>query len=94
MPANGFYEWPNKQATLISFADDRLFCFAGLMSGNEVTMLTCAPNDFMRPIHHRMPVILHPDHYTRWLASSASMEELTSIIRPRPWIDMVAAPAG
>ena len=63
IPADGFYEWPNKQPTLIHFADDRLFCFAGLWSGNAMTMITCVPNDFMRPVHHRMPVILRDIDY-------------------------------
>jgi putative SOS response-associated peptidase YedK len=57
IPADGFYEWPNKRQTLIHFSDDRPFCFAGLWLDNTMTMVTCAPNEFMRPIHHRMPVI-------------------------------------
>ncbi len=58
IPADGFYEWPNKQPTLIHYSDDRLFCFAGLWLANTMTMITCPPNNFMRPIHHRMPAIL------------------------------------
>jgi putative SOS response-associated peptidase YedK len=94
MPADGFYEWPGKKAALIRFADERVFCFAGLCSGNQVTMLTCAPNEFMQPIHHRMPVILESDQWDRWLNPQATSEELKSIISPRPWSDVVATPAG
>ncbi len=94
MPADGFYEWPNKRATLIHCNDDRLFCFAGLCKGSEVTMLTCAPNDFMRPIHHRMPVILRADDYARWLNPHAAVADLMEIIASRPWTDMIATPAG
>ena len=40
MPADGFYEWPKKQPTLIHFKDDRPFCFAGLWLHDTVTMIT------------------------------------------------------
>lgn len=31
------------------------------------TIIVTHANDFMKPIHHRMPVILSPDEYSRWL---------------------------
>ena len=31
-------------------------------------VLTCAPNDMIATIHDRMPVILHPEDYKRWLS--------------------------
>ena len=31
-------------------------------------MLTCPPNEMIATIHDRMPVVLHPEHYTRWLS--------------------------
>ncbi len=43
IPADGFYEWPNKQPTLIHFSDDRLFCFAGLWFGRH------DDDDYLRP---------------------------------------------
>ncbi|MDP9100181.1 MAG: SOS response-associated peptidase [Verrucomicrobiota bacterium] len=88
IPADGFYEWPNKQPTLIHFADDRLFCFAGLWSGNAMTMITCAPNDFMRPIHHRMPAILRDDDYAAWLDPQSPRNVLQSLIATRDWEEM------
>jgi SOS response associated peptidase (SRAP) len=36
--ADGFYEWSNKQLTLIHFRDDRLFCFAGLWLDGTMTI--------------------------------------------------------
>jgi putative SOS response-associated peptidase YedK len=88
IPADGFYEWPNKQPTLIHFADDRLFCFAGLWSGNAMTMITCAPNDFMRPIHHRMPAILRDEDCAAWLDPQSPTTELQSLIATRNWEGM------
>jgi putative SOS response-associated peptidase YedK len=88
IPADGFYEWPNKLPTLIHFADDRLFCFAGLWSGKAMTMITCAPNDFMRPIHHRMPAILRDEDYAAWLNPQSPTTELQSLIATRNWEGM------
>ncbi|MGV3486650.1 MAG: SOS response-associated peptidase [Planctomycetaceae bacterium] len=31
------------------------------------TILTTAANHAMRPIHDRMPVVIEPEHYARWL---------------------------
>jgi putative SOS response-associated peptidase YedK len=92
IPADGFYEWPNKQPTLIHFPDDRLFCFAGLWLDGTMTMITCAPNEFMRPIHHRMPAILRDVDYARWLNPQLSGESLQCLIHTRPWQEMQADP--
>ena len=88
IPADGFYEWPNKQPTLIHFPDDRLFCFAGLWLDGTMTMITCAPNDFMRPIHHRMPAILRDEDYAAWLDPQSPTTELQSLIATRNWEGM------
>lgn len=94
MPADGFYEWPDKKKTLIHFPDNHLFCFAGLWQDNEVTMLTCAPNRFMEPIHHRMPVILWPEDYDHWLRPETPPRELKAMTLPREWKGMTTTPAG
>ncbi|MFN8562812.1 MAG: SOS response-associated peptidase family protein [Anaerolineae bacterium] len=53
-----------------------MFAFAGLWEvwhssdGSELrtfTIITTDANDFMRPIHDRMPVILHKSDYDLWL---------------------------
>jgi putative SOS response-associated peptidase YedK len=92
IPADGFYERPNKQPTLIYFPDDRRFCFAGLWSGNAMTMITCAPNDFMRLIHHRMPAILRDEDCAAWLDPQSPATELQSLIATRNWEGMQTAP--
>jgi putative SOS response-associated peptidase YedK len=94
IPADGFYEWPNKQPTLIHFPDDRLFYFAGLWLDGTMTMITCAPNDFMRPIHHRMPAILRDIDYAAWLNPRSPTTQLQSLIAMRNWegMSIVAIP--
>ena len=47
-------------------------------------MLTTGPNDFMRPIHERMPVILQPDDYDRWLDPAVPAHDATSLLCPAP----------
>jgi putative SOS response-associated peptidase YedK len=88
IPADGFYEWPNKQPTLIHFPDDRLFYFAGLWLDGMMTMITSAPNDFMRPIHHRMPAILRDEDYASWLDPQSPRNVLESLIATRNWDGM------
>src|ERR1700730_3785715 len=69
--ADGFYEWKRegrkKHPCLIRRHDRHPFAFAGLWSswrdpeGNELdtfTILTTDANDFIPPLHDRMPVIL------------------------------------
>jgi putative SOS response-associated peptidase YedK len=81
IPANGFYEWMpgadgRKQPVLIAMKDGGVFAFAGLyerwLTGDgepldSCTILTTEANDLLRAVHDRMPVIVPPDQYARWL---------------------------
>ena len=80
IPADGFYEWKTtgegKRPVRIVFEDGRVFCMAGLYDtwlnaeGEKVhscTIITTAANDLIKPVHHRMPVILHPEEEELWL---------------------------
>ena len=82
MPADGFYEWQKveggKQPMLIRLRSREPFGFAGLWEtwrGPEgpvetCTIVTTEPNAVTAPIHNRMPVILDPADYDRWLDPS------------------------
>ncbi len=79
--ADGFYEWdktnPKKKVPIrFSLSDDSLFAFAGLAdrwcgpTGEVIescSIITTEPNALVQPTHNRMPVILHPADYDRWL---------------------------
>ena len=80
IPTSGFFEWQatgakKKQPFCIRLADDKPFAFAGLWEcwhGTDGDVETCCilttdANELMRPIHDRMPVILDPQHFERWL---------------------------
>lgn len=80
--ADSFYEWKQtgdmRQPYRIQTEHRQLFAFAGLwerwQSADEVlftcTMLTKEANDFMRPLHHRMPIILPKEKETTWIQQS------------------------
>ncbi len=83
VPASGFYEWHRpadkskpKQPYWIRPADGSLVAFAGLMetwsdpNGSEIDsgcILTTESNPQIGNIHHRMPVVIRPDDFERWL---------------------------
>jgi putative SOS response-associated peptidase YedK len=95
VPADGFYEWRRdengKQAVWISRADRGPFAFAGIWAESpgrngaplhSCAIVTCEPNELVRPIHDRMPVILEPETEAAWLAPSAGVDELREALRP------------
>lgn len=78
VPATGFYEWVkdsegNRLPWYIRRADGAPLAFAGLWQGwgedgmRTCAIVTCAANAFMSRIHHRMPVILSPGDWGKWL---------------------------
>jgi len=105
VPTSGFYEWQKtpggKQPYLIGFEDGRPFSFAGLWeswkdqaSGETVesyTIITCPSNEVAARIHNRMPVIVDPSDFDRWLGASEPPAEL---LRPHPAAGMTAYPVG
>jgi putative SOS response-associated peptidase YedK len=78
----------------------RPFAFAGLWEtwespeGSPVrscTIITTTPNDALRAIHDRMPVILAPRDYGIWLSQAdAAPATLAPLLRPYPADDMEA----
>ena len=42
----------------------------------HATMMITEPNDFVRELHDRMPVILEPDQFEPWLSGEAGVEAL------------------
>lgn len=80
VPANGFFEWETrpdgKQPFYFTSPERPLLAFAGLWDhwrlpdGNVLvsyTIITTAPNDFVRRFHDRMPVVLDENDYGGWL---------------------------
>jgi len=96
VPADGFYEWqgtkPPKQPYFIHMKDDGLFAFAGLWERwkpdeaadpiDTFTIITTSPNDLMKPLHNRMPVILAQADYARWLDRNKSSDDVADLLKP------------
>jgi putative SOS response-associated peptidase YedK len=88
IPADGFYEWQKadgrKQPFYFKRKDGQPFAFAGLWErwerGGEpidtCTILTTEANELVHPVHERMPVILAPEDYARWLDPKVKQAEL------------------
>ena len=85
IPADGFYEWKrgvrSKQPFHFGMKDDLLFAFAGIWDRwrpaqgpmlESCAILTTGPNELLRDVHDRMPVILNPGQYQEWLDAPAS----------------------
>lgn len=96
IPADGFYEWlrdaRGKRPVWIERADGELFAFAGVWAAlpakdgsgvlQSCAIVTCPPNELVRPIHDRMPVILTPRNEAAWLEPEAEEEELLALLAP------------
>ncbi len=98
VPADGFYEWSGRGSErrpyLFQREDRCLLGLAGLYErwigeGGEVidscTILTTDANATLRPFHDRMPVILMPEDYGRWLdREKQAAGDVVSLLRPCP----------
>jgi putative SOS response-associated peptidase YedK len=106
IPASGFYEWRRmpsgrKAPYWISMKDKAPFALAGLWREladpktgelqDRYLVLTCNPNDFMAELHNRMPVIIDPADYNRWLSAAPPPLDL---LRPFPAERMTAYEIG
>jgi putative SOS response-associated peptidase YedK len=106
--ADGFYEWrpgkPRKQPYYIRMKEGKPFAFAGLWEHWEpegaepvdsCTIIVTTANDLVSQIHDRMPVILAPQDYDRWLDPDVrEAEKVISLLKPYPENEMEAYPVG
>lgn len=92
----------NKQPYAIAMADGSPFCLAAIWetwhdsaTGEDTRtfcVLTCEPNPLMATIHDRMPVILDPADYGRWL--SPDERDPRDLLKPFPAERMKMWPIG
>jgi putative SOS response-associated peptidase YedK len=100
IPADGFYEWrqdpEGKRPVWFSRPGEpgsALFAFAGIWARLErddaepltsCALITCEPNDLVRPVHDRMPVVLDPAVEATWIDPDAAVDDLLELLRPAP----------
>jgi len=115
VPADGFYEWKKldaktKQPYAFGMQDGKPFAFAGLWDAwkdpdggwlQSYSIITTEANELMAPVHNRMPVILKPTDYARWLARDPRSTQgkghgdlPIDLLRPFDAENMQAAPAN
>lgn len=107
IPADGFYEWKRegkgKRPFYIHRKDGRLIAFAGLWERwrddaghalDSCTIITTRPNELMRGIHDRMPAIIEPGAYERWLNPTVAAEDVTGLLEPVPAAELDAYEVG
>ncbi len=96
--ADGFFEWrrdgASKTPMLITLRSGLPFAFAGLWEhwrppeGDEIkscTIITTAADEFMSPIHDRMPVILGEKAWDAWLdPEPREPKDLLPLLASRP----------
>jgi putative SOS response-associated peptidase YedK len=104
--ANGFFEWArDKQPYAYALKSREPLAFAGLWENwkdpatqawlRSCTIITTSPNELVRPVHDRMPVILDPADYARWLGEvPADAPALNALLKPLPDDALVSWPVS
>ncbi|MFT3731582.1 MAG: SOS response-associated peptidase [Hyphomicrobium sp.] len=96
IPVTGFYEWTGKRSArqphLIRLKGQDLFALGGIWEtwlgadGSEIetmAILTTAANAEMSHIHERMPLIVEPHDFARWLdCRSGTVEGIADLLQP------------
>jgi putative SOS response-associated peptidase YedK len=105
IPMEFFFEWQKldskaKQPYAIALKNADLFAFAGLWktwrdkaSGKILEtyiIVTTDPNELMERLHDRMPAILDPKDYERWLGPAEPSHLPVDLLRPHLAEDMKA----
>ena len=101
-PRGKAHKAPRKQPYLFRMKNDRPFAFAGLWDtwwrdGEKLesfTILTTSPNELVAPVHDRMPVIIVPEDYARWLDPERNATDVQDLLRPYAAGEMEAIPVS
>ena len=111
IPADGFYEWKgekgDKQPYYITVPSGKPFAFAGLWETwtdkendeesvyKSCTIITTEASEPLSSIHHRMPAILDPEFYEKWLNEKIqNPKNLEIILRDGLIHDMIYYPVS
>ncbi len=106
IPASGFFEWKKeggaKQPYYIYQKNGQPFSLAGLWErwekGEEplesCTILTTGPNTLIASLHDRMPVIISPGDFEKWLDPQTGSAELLHLLKSYPPEEMAAHPVS
>ena len=86
IPASGYYEWDAGKHKYFFQLPGKPIYLAGVYDNCEGTncfvILTTAPNETVKDIHDRMPLILNHDQVRPWLTDAQSALGLLTIVPP------------
>jgi putative SOS response-associated peptidase YedK len=109
VPADGFYEWAKidpktRKPYAYSLSNGQPFAFAGLWDAwkdpvhgewlQTFAIVTITANELTGEVHDRMPVILHPKDYDRWLERGEAHRPPMDLLRPYEAGEMTATEAN
>jgi putative SOS response-associated peptidase YedK len=100
VPVDAFYEWKREGKVKSPYAivnpDGKPIALAGLWAGwkdpasgevvRSFTILTTGPNEMMKPVHNRMPVVIPESAWDQWLdptlTKPSDLRELKAMLEP------------
>ena len=86
IPASGYYEWDSGRHKYFFQLPGKPIYLAGVYDNCEgnncFVILTTAPNEVVKDIHDRMPLILNHDQVRPWLTDAQSALSLLTIVPP------------
>jgi putative SOS response-associated peptidase YedK len=108
VPVENFHEWKKdgdwEQPYAIALADRRPMALAGLWENwrspagewvRSFAIITTTPNELCAELHNRMPVVLAPEIWLRWLGEEpADPRELKALLAPYPSAEMTCWPVS
>jgi putative SOS response-associated peptidase YedK len=108
IPADGFYVWAHRgvaaRAFHVRLSDYAAFAFAGLWETwvqpgcgplETCCIITTMANDVVARVTDRMPVLIDPGDFGRWLDPAVpSTDELLPLLRPYPAAEMMTVAVG
>ncbi|MCD7809071.1 MAG: SOS response-associated peptidase [Erysipelotrichaceae bacterium] len=76
IPAQGFYEKDEDKHTFaFESTSHNTILLAGIYNiNNEVSIMTTKANDVMKPIHHRMPLMIDETYMDQWLKDNRKID--------------------
>lgn len=97
IPINGFFEWKiedkEKKPYFVKEKNNSYLALAGIwdewfepslnMKIVTVALITCDANEKLGKIHHRMPVVLEKEDFSKWL-NSENLKELNELFQIYP----------
>jgi putative SOS response-associated peptidase YedK len=90
IPMSAFYEWKKEGSKKVPYRiflkTEDLFFVPALYYSNSASLLTTIPNEFIKPIHHRMPVILTYNNAVSFLTNTVDQNLELCMPFPHPEI--------